>query len=158
VELDQHSERLVNQDRGARLDAERRRKRDVIQQLIFDEAAEGRIYTANQFAEAFEGKAGLGANRTINERLMVLATKGHIKFFRNPEEYGLSPVMKGSKFGAMCVEGMCLPGTEQIDTDTGEITRSQLTIKPTHYKCPQSGAVLPVEDPNVWIYHDEEPS
>jgi hypothetical protein len=158
VELDQHSERLVNQDRGARLDAERRRKRDVIQQLIFDEAAEGRIYTANQFAEAFEGTAGLGANRTINERLMVLATKGHIKFFRNPEEYGLSPVMKGSKFGAMCVEGMCLPGTEQIDTDTGEITRSQLTIKPTHYKCPQSGAVLPVEDPNVWIYHDEEPS
>ncbi|HSH49713.1 MAG TPA: AAA family ATPase, partial [Halomonas sp.] len=123
IELDPHSERLVNQDHGARLDAERRRKRDVILQLIFDEAAEGRIYTANQFAEAFEGKAGLGANRTINERLAVLATKGYIKFFRNPEDYGL-PLLTRSKFGNLCVEQMTLPGNEQIDTDTGEITRS----------------------------------
>jgi hypothetical protein len=154
VELDQHSERLVNQDHGARLDAERRRKRDVILQLIFDEAAEGRIYTANQFAEAFEGQAGLGANRTINERLAVLATKGYIKFFRNPEDYGLPPLFR-SKFGNLCVEQMTLPGKEQIDTDTGEITHSHLVVKPTHYKCPQTGAVLPVEDPDVWIYHEE---
>ncbi|BCO30090.1 hypothetical protein TspCOW1_01930 [Thiohalobacter sp. COW1] len=155
VELDPHSERLVNQDHGARLDAERRRKRDVILQLIFDEAAEGRIYTANQFAEAFEGKAGLGANRTINERLAVLATKGYIKFFRNPEDYGLPPLTR-SKFGNLCVEQMTLPGNEQIDTDTGEITRSHRIVKPTHYKCPQTGAVLPVEDPDVWIYHEED--
>ncbi|RMG34777.1 MAG: hypothetical protein D6720_08520, partial [Gammaproteobacteria bacterium] len=53
----QASERLVMQDYGERLDAERRRKRDVILELLFDEAAEGRVYTANQFAEAFEGKA-----------------------------------------------------------------------------------------------------
>ncbi|WP_339751861.1 AAA family ATPase [uncultured Marinobacter sp.] len=155
VELDQHSERLVNQDHGARLDAERRRKRDVILQLIFDEAADGRIYTANQFAESFEGKAGLGANRTINERLAVLATKGYIKFFRNPEDYGLPPLTR-SKFGNLCVEQMTLPSKEQVDTDTGEITRPHLAVKPTHYKCPQSGAVLPVEDPDVWIYHEED--
>ncbi|MBW9255663.1 AAA family ATPase, partial [Acidithiobacillus ferriphilus] len=63
------SERLIRKDYGERLDAERRRKRDVILQILFDEAAEGRCYTTNQFAEAFEGKAGLGANRTINDRL-----------------------------------------------------------------------------------------
>jgi len=154
VELDQHNERLVNQNHGARLDAERHRKRDVILQLIFDEANAGRIYTANQFAEAFEGKAGLGANRTINERLAVLATKGHIKFFRNPEDYGLPPLAR-SKFGNLCVEQMALPGKETIDTDTGEITHSHLVVKPTHYKCPQTGAVLPVENPDVWIYHEE---
>ncbi len=155
VELDPHSERLVNQDHGERLDAERRRKRDVILQLIFDEASECRVYTANQFAESFEGKAGLGANRTINERLAVLATKGYIKFFRNPEDYGLPPLTR-SKFGYLCVEQMALPGKEQIDTDTGEITRSCLVVKPTHYKCPQTGAVLPVENPDVWIYHEED--
>ncbi|MES9843211.1 MAG: AAA family ATPase [Candidatus Sedimenticola sp. 6PFRAG5] len=155
VELDQHSERLVNQDHGARLDAERRRKRDVILQLIFDEAADGRIYTANQFAESFEGKAGLGANRTINERLAVLATKGYIKFFRNPEDYGLPPLTR-SKFGHLCVEQMALPGKEQVDTDTGEVVQSTVVVKPTHYKCPQTGAVLPVENPNIWIYQEED--
>lgn len=55
---DANSNRLVNHDHGERLDAERRRKRDVILQLIFDEASENRVYTANQFAEAFEGKTG----------------------------------------------------------------------------------------------------
>jgi len=155
VELDMHSERLVNQDHGERLDAERRRKRDVILQLIFDEAAQNRVYTSNQFAEAFEGKAGLGANRTINERLAVLATKGYIKFFRNPEDYGLPPLTR-SKFGHLCVEQMTLPGKEQIDTDTGEVITSAVAVKPTHYKCPQTGAVLPVENPNIWIYQEED--
>lgn len=155
VELDANSDRLVNQDHGERLDAERRRKRDVILQLIFDEASANKVYTANQFAEAFEGKAGLGANRTINERLSVLATKGYIKFFRNPEDYGLPPLTR-SKFGYVCVEQMTLPGKEQVDVDTGEVSASTVAIKPTHYKCPQTGAVLPVENPNIWIYQEED--
>lgn len=67
------SARLVRQEWGEKLDAERRRKHDVILQILFDEAAEGRCYTANQFAEAFESSAGLGASRTINERLAALA-------------------------------------------------------------------------------------
>ena len=151
----QASDRLVMQDYGERLDAERRRKRDVILELLFDEAAEGRVYTANQFAEAFEGKAGLGANRTINERLAVLATKGYIKFFRNPEDYGLPPLAR-TRFGYLCVEGMTVPGPERIDEETGEIVATGLPVLPTHYKCPQTGAALPVEDPTVWIYHEEE--
>ena len=76
------SERLVMQEYGERLDAERRRKRDVILQILFEEAAQGRCYTAYQFAETYEGQAGLGASRTINERLSVLATKGYIKYFQ----------------------------------------------------------------------------
>ena len=151
----QASERLVMQDYGERLDAERRRKRDVILELLFDEAAEGRVYTANQFAEAFEGKAGLGANRTIRERIGVLATKGYIKFFRDPEDYGL-PTLARTRFGYLCVEGMTVPGPERIDEETGEIVATALPVLPTHYKCPQTGAALPVEDPTVWIYHEEE--
>ena len=64
-EVNPHT-RLVMQDYGQRLDAERRRKHDVILQILFDEAARGHCYTANQFSEAFEGKAGLGASRTYS--------------------------------------------------------------------------------------------
>ena len=63
----------------ARGHAERRRKRDAILQILFEEAGNGRCYTANQFAEAFEGKAGLGGERTIRDRLSALATQGYIK-------------------------------------------------------------------------------
>ena len=65
------------------MDAERRRKRDAILQILFEEAGNGRCYTANQFAESFEGKAGLGGERTIRERVSALSTQGYIKYFRN---------------------------------------------------------------------------
>ena len=148
------NERLVNQDHGERLDAERRRKQDTILLTIFEEAAQGRVYTANQFAEAFEGKAGLGANRTINERIAVLATKGYIKFCREPERYDLPPLVR-SKYGYLIVELMAMPGPDHIDTTTGEVSPTQISLLPTHYKCPQTGAALPVENPTIWIYPEE---
>ena len=27
---------------------------------------------------------------------------------------------------------------------------------PSHYKCPQTGVVLPVENPSVWVYPEED--
>ena len=29
-------------------------------------------------------------------------------------------------------------------------------VLPTHFKCPNAGAVLPVENGNVWVLHGEE--
>lgn len=149
------NERLIKQDYGKRLDAERRRKCDVILEILFDESAQGRCYTANQFAEAFEGKGGVGAERTIRERLSVLATKGYVKFFRNPEDYGLARLSR-SKLGYLCVEDMVLRIESEPDPDTGEIPISVIPVLPTHYKCPTTGALLPVETPTIWLYHDEE--
>ena len=147
------SERLIMQEYGQRLDAERRRKRDVILQILFDEAAQGRCYTANQFAEGFEGKAGLGGERTIRERLSALSTQGYIKYFRNASAYGLPPAR--TKFGYLCVEGMVLLSVlGEPDPDTGEVPMRELAVLPTHFKCPQSGAALPVENPEVWVYQD----
>jgi putative DNA primase/helicase len=60
-EMDHHSERLVNKDYGQRLDNERRRRHDVILQLLFDEARKGALYTPSQFCQAFENRAGLAA-------------------------------------------------------------------------------------------------
>ena len=54
------NERLVRAEVGAKYDAERVRKQEVILSILLEEAAEGRLYTANQFAEVFENKGGLG--------------------------------------------------------------------------------------------------
>jgi putative DNA primase/helicase len=145
------SERLVLKEYGQRLDAERLRKLDVILQILLDEGLKGHCYTANQFAEAFEGKAGLGGERTIRERLSALATQGYIKYFRNAGDYGL-PLIGRSKYGYLCAEGMVLNVQGQPDPDTGEISITSLRVLPTHYKCPLSGAALPVENSEVWVY------
>lgn len=158
VESDRRGERLVRKTQGERFDAERARKHDVILQILFEEARQGRVYTASQFAEAFENQAGLGGNTVIRERLSVLATKGFIKFFRDAKEYGLPPPGR-SRFGYLCVEGMELGAAGQsVDPDTGEVTESApLPVLPTHYKCPQTGVALAVENPAVWVYqHDDE--
>ncbi len=144
VELNPFSERLIQQDYGQKLDAERVRKSDVILQLITDEAFKGKVYTVNQFAERFENQAGLGCKDTINQRIAVLSTKGYIKFSRNWSEFSLERVR--SKYGIMCVEGM-------LFKNMGGIANATF---PTHYKCPKIGAILPVENPSVWVLHDDE--
>ena len=145
------NDRLINKEYGAKLDAERLRKTDVILQILYEEGLQERFYTANQFAEAFEGKAGLGGERSIRERLSALATQGYIKYFKNVSDYGLT-LYGRSKFGYMCVEGMRISVSSAPDPDTGEVVFEYRKVLPTIYKCPQSGAALPVENPEVWVY------
>ena len=151
-EMSINSERIVRQDYGEKLDAERHRRHDVIVQLLFEAAQKGDLYTPTQFCRSFEGKAGLGGERTIHARLNVLATKGYIKF--NLEtDYKIAR----SKYGVMCVEGMVMPtGTEAIDPETGEMVPVMKPLFPTHFKESQMGAILPVENPEVWVYLDNE--
>lgn len=144
IELNPFSERLIQQDYGQKLDAERTRKADVILQLIADEALKGNIYVGNQFAEKFENKAGLGCKTTIDARISILATKGYIKFNRNLSEFSLQKVK--SKYGILCVEDMMLKSQDD----------KLNPLLPTHFKCPGTGAVLPVENSAVWILHDDE--
>lgn len=155
VEIDPRHERLVRQEVGQRLDAERVRKRDVILQLLYDEAMAGRLYTALQFAEAFENKAGLGGRTTIRERISVLATKGYVKFLRDGTAFGL-PVTT-SRLGYLVVEDMHLgPGDEVINPNTGEILPCPVPVLPSHYKSSQTGVLLEVENPLVWVYPEGE--
>lgn len=158
IELDPESHRLTHRDHGEKLDAERRRKQDVILQLIFDQASKGHVYTLAQFAEAFEGRAGLGATRTILDRLSVLSTKGCIKFFKDYDHYGL-PRLPRTKFGYMCVEQMRIGQTDSgLDSSpeeaVGELSNTALFVRPSIYKCPKTGAAMPVENPEVWVYQD----
>lgn len=151
VELDRHGERLVRKDIGRKLDAERLRKHDVILGILLDEAAAGRLYSTMQLAEKFENQVGLGSKHTIRERLSVLATKGFVKFRRDGTEFD-HPIVR-SRFGYLCVEGMTFgPDVETVDPETGEVTTSARRVLPSHFKCPQSGNCLDVENPEVWVY------
>ena len=155
VEINPMNERLVRPEVGAKHDAERDRKRDVILSILLEEAAEGRLYTINQFAEAFENKGGLGGKDAIRDRIAVQATKGAIKFIRDGAPYGHGP--SRSRFGYLCVDGMVMPtGGENVDPATGEITPASVAVLPTHYKSPQTGALLEVENPHVWVYPEGE--
>jgi hypothetical protein len=155
IEIDRSNERLVRKAMGDKLDAERVRKHDVILGVLLDEALEGRLYTINQFAEAFENRGGLGGKDTIRDRLNVLATKGFVKFLRDGTPYGLGS--SRSRFGFLCVEGMAAPtGAEAVDPDTGEVIPATIAVLPTHYKSPQTGALLEVENPQVWVYPEGE--
>ena len=83
----------------------------------------------------------------------MLATQGYIKFFRNAKDYGLPP-LRTTKYGYLCVEDMRLTTAAQPDPDTGEVELHTLRVLPSHFKCPQTGAVLPVENPEIWVYQD----
>ena len=150
VEINLMNERLVRQEVGAKHDAERDRKRDVILDLLFEEAAGGHLYTTMQFAEAFENQSGLGSKYTIRERLSVLATKGHVKFLRDGSAFGYPKVR--SRFGYLCVDGMRFRPEERVDPETGEVFENANPVLPSHYKCPNSGVCMDVENPAVWVY------
>jgi hypothetical protein len=153
TELTPSSERLVRKDLGARHDAERDRKNLVVLGLIFDEAAEGRLYTATQFAEAFENQHDLGGRYSIRERLSVLGTKGQIKFRRNFSEQGFPGTQ--SHFGYLVVRDMRFGRDPVVDAETGEVLDEGVAVLPTHYKCPHSGRAREVENPSVWVYPEE---
>lgn len=138
------SERLVAKEHGRKMDAERRRKYNVILQLLYSEAREGRLYTMNQFAEAFENQHHLGSKDSLYERLGVLATQGYIRFTQNYKALGLKKTR--SKLGLLCIEDM------EFKTEDGEI----IPVLPTHYKFPGTGACLEVQDPNHWTYPEED--
>lgn len=157
VEINPMNERLVRAEVGAKHDAERVRKGDVIVSLLYDEALRGKVYTMTQFAEAFENTGGLGGQTVIRDRLNVLTTKGAIKFVRGAAATHIGLAAERSKYGYLCVEGMAFAtGGDVVDPETGEVAPELIPVLPSHYKCPQTGAVLPVENPAVWVYQGED--
>jgi len=154
VEINPMNERLVRKEVGAKHDAERDRKRDVILSILIDEAADGKLYTSTQFREAFENQRGLGSQFTIRDRINVLATKGHIRFLRDGTKFGHSVVR--SRFGYLCAEGMVFGREGRIDPETGEVLDSVIPVVPSHYKSPSNGQCMDLEDPSDWSVREDE--
>ncbi|HMQ42570.1 MAG TPA: AAA family ATPase [Paracoccus sp. (in: a-proteobacteria)] len=148
VEVSRLFERVVGQEIGAKHDAERDRKRDVILSILLAEAAEGRLYTSTQFREAFENQFGLGSQSTIRDRINVLSTKGYIRFLRDGTEFGHEVVR--SRFGYLCVHGMVFGSEAQVDPESGEVLSTGKPVVPSHYKSPANGLCMELEDPCNW--------
>ncbi|MBL0320104.1 MAG: AAA family ATPase [Alphaproteobacteria bacterium] len=146
-ELDFESERLVNKDYGQKLDAERRRKHDTILEIIFQEARKGTLYTGSMFTQVWEHKASLGGKHSIRDRIEVLTSKGYIKFVKDGAAR--------SRNGFLCVEDMEMP-TDKTDINpiTGEVMPIFKRLLPTHFRSPSDGSLMPIEDPEIWIYHE----
>jgi hypothetical protein len=153
VEINPMNERLVRKEDGAKHDAERDRKRDVILSILIDEAADGKLYTSTQFREAFENQRGLGSQFTIRDRINVLATKGHIRFLRDGTQFGHSVVR--SRFGYLCAEGMVFGREGRIDPETGEVLDNVIPVVPSHYKSPSNGQCMDLEDPSDWSIRED---
>jgi len=155
VEINPMNERLVRAEVGAKQDAERDRKGGVIVQLISEQAEQGKMFTLSQFAAKFENKGSLGGQTSIRDRLHVLATKGHVKFVRGDSVSELGLKQGRSKFGYLCVRDMRLRiDQEVVDDETGEVSPVFIRVLPSDYMCPQTGALLPVENPEVWVDQD----
>ncbi len=155
VEMNPMNDRLVRKDVGAKHDAERDRKGDVIVQMISDQATRGKMFTLTQFAAKFENKGSLGGQTSIRERLRVLATKGHVKFLRGEpaDDLGLKAIR--AKFGYLCVRDMLLKIDHEVaDDETGEVSPGFVKVLPTDFMCPETGVRLPVENPEVWVDQD----
>lgn len=41
---------------------------------------------------------------------------------------------------------------DHVDPATGEVTTEVPPVLPSHFKCPQFGLCLQVENPAVWVY------
>lgn len=156
VEINPMNERLVRQEVGAKHDAERDRKGGVIVQMIAGQAAMGKMFTLSQFAAKFENKGSLGGETSIRNRIHVLATKGHIKFVRGKPAEDLGLPGTSMKYGYLTVKNMVFrTGKENVRPDTGEIEPDMLLVQPTDFMCPQTGVLLPVENPDVWVDQEE---
>jgi hypothetical protein len=54
---------------------------------------------------------------------------------------------------------MEFPGDgEQVNPETGEVRPAHIPVRPTHYKSSQTGALLEVENPEIWVYPEVEKS
>jgi len=152
VELNPMNERLVRKDVGAKHDAERVRKGDVIVQMIAEQAARGKMFTPTQFAAKFENKGSLGGQTSIRERLRVLATKGHVKFLRGEKATDIGLKINQSKYGYLCVRDMLLKTDQDVvDDETGEVSAAYIRVLPSDFMCEETGSLTPVEEPEIWV-------
>ena len=56
----------------------------------------------------------------------------------------------------LCVKDMLFQtSAEELNPETGEIEPVVVRVLPTDFMCPQTGALLTVENPDVWVDQEE---
>ena len=155
LQLDTADVRLIRQQWGAMNDREQGRKRRAILEFIFNEAAEGKLYTNASLAKVLSGKFGLGSQHTIRNLIGEYETKGFIRFIGRDasDQYGFS--RPKSPIGYLCVEGMHGPETRD---DKSSAPQPGIEYLPTHYRDAHSDQVFELhkEDVRRWEYDCSE--
>lgn len=60
------------------------------------------------------------------------------------------------KYGYLCVKDMAFrTADERLDPEPDEIEPVIVKVLPTDFMCLQTGALLTVENPNVWVDQEE---
>ncbi|WP_342270118.1 AAA family ATPase [Rickettsia endosymbiont of Orchestes rusci] len=154
VEVNPSEERIAHKTQSKLCDRERERRIKSIISLLETEALRGKFYLMKQFAQKYQNYRDLGGRRAIYDDCTVAATQGVIKFFDNPEEYGvkLTNTAKAA-FGFICTENMQIEIPKIINAETRKITKSYIKILATHYKCECDGRKKPViNSKNIYNY------
>jgi RecA-family ATPase len=138
------SPRKAGYIQAERHDEERDRKTEMIIKVIEAEALEGRLYTANQFSEAFEGKHGFGSKRCIHNRVSIAATVSRIQFLEDPTSYGLN--LKSCNYGYLCTKNTFYKKPMKENPETGEVQYELIKLVPTHFKNRLNGSLLEIEN------------
>ena len=140
IELEDSEKRLANKKQGRKQDAERDRKTDTIIELLENQAKEnGTLFTIGGFAKLYEGKYGLDSSASIERLVKGIAAKGFLKFRKDTSEFGLRSAK--SKLGFMVTENMRLRHGDEFST-----------VLPSHYLDVPDGALMEVENPQVWVW------
>jgi hypothetical protein len=144
IEENALDKRIAHKTQSRLCDRERERRIRVIVQILEAEALRKRFYLMKQFAEKFQNRKDLGGKRGIYDDCSVAATQGIIKFFDNPESYGLPLITDLRKgFGFMCTQDMQMADPITVP-ETGEVRECFITIQPTHYKRDGDGAKVKI--------------
>jgi hypothetical protein len=89
----------------------------------------------NQFATAFENKHGLGSKRNIRHKLTTLSNSNLIKFFKDPQIYGLN--ISSSSYGYICTDNTKI-----------KIGDKYTKVSATHYKSNSYGKLIKFDSKN----------
>jgi hypothetical protein len=144
IEENALDKRIAHKTQSRLCDRERERRIRVIVQILEAEALRKRFYLMKQFAEKFQNRKDLGGKRGIYDDCSVAATQGIIKFFDNPESYGLPLITDLRKgFGFMCTQDMQMADSITVP-ETGEVRECFIIIQPTHYKRDGDGAKVKI--------------
>lgn len=134
-EVTDQSERLVMGDGTAVPDVERLRKKEVIVRPIYQVSVEFRSSPGQTSLQRPTKQAGrkqpcdTRPPEWVHQRVCeVFSQCGCLRFTARPA---------GSRQGYLCVEDMTL-GQDQ-------------RVLPTHFKHPQTGDIIPVDDPQIWV-------
>lgn len=147
VVVDDSSVNIVRSSISEKFEAERRRKADVILQILDDEALLDNFYTCTNFCNKFEGISSLGGREAIKSRIDVLISKGYIKFFENRPGY--NGIRRPSFY--MCTESMVTSEVSKF-LFGDNILDGNRRVLPTHFKDTDTNTFVKLEDRLHWKY------